>query len=469
VGREVREDMAALKAAGLLVEMHGSRKNPTYRFLQPMVREAAYLGLEKKDRQRIHRTIARRLIDGSKKGEAIPDVRVAWHLERSGETEAAGARYVKAANAAAARYSDREALKLYDRAIPLIRSNSREKFLALAQREQVLRYLGRFDERERETAEMKRIAVLLYDDVLIAEALMRQAQLKYDLGDYDRAARILTESLEIAKRSEDETMQVESLRLLAFVAIQWGHLFRAVDCANRALAAVRSTNEHSFYLKALALDVKGFALMQMGHLNDAAAPLAEGLVLFRRLRQHRSESQATLHMALLARARGGMAEALEFLERAQRIDRKIRATRPRGLKLAAMAAIRADAGDFDGARANLADAERICRENQERVGLAEVDLITAQLNIIEGQYGLALEILESLGRRAVVSQSRILLVWHRQLTVKALLGEGRAAAAQKLADEAARIALEARCRGSCWRKPVWNGRRPAPPLGPPTC
>ena len=99
------------------------------------------------------------------------------------------------------------------------------------------------------------------------------------------------------------------------------------------------------------------------------------------------------------------------------------------------------------ARANLSDAERICRENQERVGLAEVDLITAQLNIIEGQYGLALEILESLGRRAVVSQSRILLVWHRQLTVKALLGEGRAAAAQKLADEAARIALEAGMNG----------------------
>jgi tetratricopeptide (TPR) repeat protein len=187
--------------------------------------------------------------------------------------------------------------------------------------------------------------------------------------------------------------------------------------------------------------------MQMGNLNDAAVPLAEGLVLLRHLRQHRAESQATHHMAHLARARGEMAEAIEFLERALRIDRKIRASRPRGLKLATMAAIRVDVGDFEGARKNLADAERICKENQERVGQAEVDLTKARLSILEGEHTAALDILESLSRRQVVSQSRILLVWHRQLTVKALLGEGRAAAAQKLADEAARIALEAGMNG----------------------
>jgi tetratricopeptide (TPR) repeat protein len=163
------------------------------------------------------------------------------------------------------------------------------------------------------------------------------------------------------------------------------------------------------------------------------------------------------HLALLAWARGEMVEAVEFLERALRIDTKVRAARPRGLKLAALGAIRIDIGDFEGAYANLADAQRICRDNQERVGLAEVELAFARLKIMEKNYKVAAEILEGLGHRSVVSESRILSVWHRQLTVTALIGEDNLPAALKLADEAARIALEAGMNGEAVHGAVLQG------------
>lgn len=457
VGRDVTEELNGLAEEGVLVAIHGETGDAQYRFRQPMVREAAYGGLEEKDRKRIHRIIARRLIDASKGGAVVPEVRIAWHLESAGEKEEAGHRYTAAANSAAAIFSDRESLKLYDRAIPLLRPNSHEKFHALANREQVLRYLGRFAERETETREMKRIAVLLYDDLLVAVALTRQAQLKYDLGDFDGAARILIEALEVAKRSEDTASQLEALRLMAFVAIQGGHLARAVDCADRALSVIRETTENAFLQKALVLEVKGYALYQMGYLDDAAAPLAESLVLFRRLSSHRNESQVMHHLALLAWARGELVEAVEFLERALRIDTKVRAARPRGLKLASLGWVRIDLGDFEGAYANLQDAQRICRDNQERMGLAEVDLAFAQLKIIEKKFDEATALLDNLAQRSVVAESRILSVWHRRLTVLTLLGEDKLETALKLADEAVRIALESGMNGEAVHSGVLRG------------
>jgi eukaryotic-like serine/threonine-protein kinase len=457
VGRKVDQEIAALTSQGLLVVANIEDGEPVYRFQQPMVREAAYGGLEERDRRRIHRIIAQRLVAASAGGKVVPEVRIAWHLELAGEKEEAGRRYVAAAASAAAIYSDRESLKLLDRAIPLIRPNSRDRFFALTRREQVLRYLGRFAERAAENKEMKRIAGLLDDSTLLAESLNRRAQLMYDLGDYDPAARLLIESLEVTRRSGDTANQVEALRIMAYVAIQGGHLFRAVDCANRALSAVKDQTEASFLLKALTLDVKGYALHQMGYLDDAAPPLAEALVLFRKLGSHRNESQVMHHLALLAWARGELAESVEFLERALRIDTKVRAARPRGLKLAAMGEVRIDIGDFEGATENLADAKRICQDNDERVGLAEAEMALARLKIIEGDHGDALDILERLGTRPVVSQSRILLVWHRQLTVAALLGVGRLSAALKLADEAARIALESGMNGEAVHGGVLQG------------
>ena len=447
VGRVVRDEIRALTQEGLLVQNTVEDGVPIYRFSQPMVREVAYGGLEERDRRRIHRIIAQRLVADLNRGRVVPEVRIAWHLELAGENEEAGRRYVAAANSAAAIYSDRESLKLYDRAIPLIRPNSKERFEALAEREQVLRYLGRFAEREAENREMRRIAGLLDNDLLSARSLNRQAQLSYDLGDYDSAARTLIESLEVTRRSGDTVSQVEALRLMAYVAIQGGHLFRAVDCANRALSVIKDKSETAFLMKALTLDVKGFALHQMGYLDDSAPPLAESLVLFRKLGSHRNESQVMHHLARLAWARGEMVEAVQFLEQAIRIDSRVRAARPRGLKLAAMGDIRLDIGDFQGAFENLEDAKRICKDNQEQVGLAETELALARLNIIEKRFKHATDILEQLSDRAVVTRSRIFLVWHRQMMVEALMGEGRINAARKLVDEAARIALESGMNG----------------------
>ncbi len=448
VDRDVQDEINALVTQGLLTTMPGDPGNaPAYCFRQPMVREAAYGGLSKQDRKRIHHTMAEQLVKAAKQGEGVPNVRIAWHLDRSGETDAAGRYYLAAGNAALAIHSDREALKLYDRAIQRLPEDSKERFGAMAKRERVLRELGRYKGREGDVTELGRIAEVQGDDTLAAHAKTRRAQLDYDLGDYVAAAQNLGKSLELAVRVSDVEQQVEALRILAYVAVEEGHLIRALDCCNRALAVIVGDSDSSRYLRGRALGIKGFVLLNMGHLDAAAAPLAEALVLFRSLNKRRNESQVVSNLSLLAQARGELGEAIDFIKSALRIDNEVRDVSARGRKLAALGSIRVEIGDFPTAYKNLTEARVICRENRERIGEIEADLGLAEYMLLTGEWQRARRILEGVGRRDLVAHNRLLLVRHRRLASQVLLANGSPAAARRLAEEATRIAMEAGMNG----------------------
>ncbi|MCP4675030.1 MAG: hypothetical protein GY854_05895 [Deltaproteobacteria bacterium] len=70
----------------------------------------------------------------------------------------------------------------------------------------------------------------------------------------------------------------------------------------------------------------------------------------------------------------------------------------------------------------------------------------------------ARKILESVGRRDLLAHSRLLIVRHRQLASQVLLISGSQRAAQRLAEEATRIALEAGMNGEVVHGGVRQGR-----------
>ncbi|MCP4606764.1 MAG: protein kinase [Proteobacteria bacterium] len=458
VGRNVEGEITALVNQKLLTPMPQELgRAPSFRFSQPMVREAAYGGLSNQDRRRIHRTMAEQLMDCADKGEAVPKVRIAWHLDRCGETEAAGSYYLEAGNAALSIYSDREALKLYDRAIPRLTKSSHKRFHALARRERVLRDLGRPKERKNDLDEMERIADVLGDEALSSQAKTRKAQLKYDLGNFGAAAENLRQSLELAVRISNTEQQVEALRTLVYVAVEEGHLIRALDCCNRALSVIPDNGELTRYLKSRALGAKGFVLFNMGHLADAAPPLAEALVLFRRQKKRRNESLVMSDLAMLAQARGELTEAIDFLMHAMRIDAEVRDVRARGRKLSVLGTIQIELGDLIAAKKNLSESRAICRENQEPMGEIEADLGLAELMLLTGEAERAQKILERVGQRDLVSRSRLLFVRYRQVASQVLLINESAGAAQRLAEEATRIAIQAGMNGEAVHGGVRHG------------
>lgn len=456
-GYDVGVEITALVEQGLLVEMPGAESGGAFRLRQPVVREAAYAGLAEQDRRRIHTVLSDELILAEQQGRSVPPVQIAWHLEGKGEHDAAGQYYLKAADEVLAVYSSREAVRLYDLALPLLDPNAVSTFEARSRRERVLRDLGRFEDRAGEIGRMRGMAAKLGDDTLLARCAVALAQLRYDQGEFVEAAEALRNALEIAVRTGDTVVQMEALRLLAYVAVEQGHLIRALDCAKRAIALCSGDDELAQYRRARALGIKGFVMLNMGHLAEATPPLAEALVVFRKLGKRRNESQVMSNLALLAQARGELGSAIEFLESAMRIDALVRDTSARGRKLAALGRIRTELGDFDTARANLDDGRAICRDNRETVGEVEADLGLAELLLELDQAQAAREILEVVGRGGVVGRSRLLLVWHRQLAAVALMRTGLTNAAMRLADEAARIALESGMNGEAARSSALSG------------
>jgi tetratricopeptide (TPR) repeat protein len=411
-----------------------------------MVREAAYRGLSSHDRRRIHRLLAEQLIADVDAGDAVPVVSIAWQLDRAGEAERAGGYYVEAGDAAMRVYSSRQALKLYDRAIPLFPEHSAGRFDALARREKVLRALGRQRERGADIEQMNRIAVELEDQWRRALSALRRAQLEYDQGGFTEAAQFLGRALEDGTGADDPFLQVEALRLLAYVATEEGHLIRALDTCERGLALVPE-GEEGIYLRGRILGVKGFVMLVLGYLGTAPEVLAEALVLFRLLGKRRNESTVLSNLALVAQARGELTEAVHFLQAAMRIDREIREVSAQGRKLAAVGSIRLELGDLVRGRADLHRARGICRDNGEPVGAVEAELGLAELFLQRGDAERARSVLTAPELRGFAARSRLLLIRQLQLLSMALLGAGRADGARQAADEATRVAFTAGMNG----------------------
>ncbi len=447
VGKRVQEEVRSLVEQGFLVEMSPDEGTATtYRFRKAMMREAAYGGLSREDRHRIHQTMSEELISGENTGEAVPFTRIAWHLEHGSDHTRAGEYYLKGGEAAMDVYSNRRALRLFDRALDLLPRGSLERFEALSRRQRCLQDLGHHADRKEAISEMIALAADLEDRSLQAEAANRMAQLQYDMADFEDCAETISRSLELGMIADNPMEQIQSLRLLAYVSIEVSDMGKALDCCNRALAII-PRDRGGLYSRGRILGIKGLVLLHQGDLERSPACLAEALVILRRLGRRRNESTVLSNLALLAQARGNLAEGIDFLERAILIDRANRDVSARGRKLTATGWIYMEMGDFDSGRALLEEGRHICQENREPIGEVEADLGMANLYLVKSDPEGAHDILDEVAGRGFVSRSRILLTRHRQLMSRTMLDLGDPGGALESANEAQDMARKAGMTG----------------------
>lgn len=217
-------------------------------FKHALVQDTAYSSLMRHDRKRLHRLVGEALERAYP--ERVDDLapRLAEHFEEAGDTARALAYLQRAAENAAARYANREALDFYTRTLDVAEELEADTRGSLYRaRGVVYERIGEFDKARADLEKARRIAQESGDAYTEWQSLM-------DLGyawtsrDYARTGEYYEKALELARASNDE-------RRIAHTLNRVGNWYANNDEPQRAAA---------YHAEALAMfealnDVRGIA------------------------------------------------------------------------------------------------------------------------------------------------------------------------------------------------------------------
>ncbi len=423
IGHEVHPEITELSEKAFLVARQDAHRDIYYNFTRSIEREAAYDGLSQVDRRQLHQKMARKLMRVVDSGKSIPPVRIAWHLDKSGQADLAAQYYLQAGDAAMSVYSNRRALRLYDRALALIPLGERARYDLLLRKERVIRDIGLHEIHLDTIREMEDLGNRFEDTLMRATVAYRWSRYEFGEGNFKASAQKLGEAIRLAEKTGDTVLKVDILRALAYLAIEEGELESAMECCNWALRLVDSSTD-AFFLKARILGLKGLVLMEMGRVNEAAWPLVYAMTSFRKLGDRRNESVQLANLALLAQARGYLIESLGFIEHALQLDSEIRDVSQRGRKSVGCANVRVELGQFEKGEELLEEALRVCRENFEPMGELEAKLGLAELMIQKGESQSARDLLLELQSVRYLYHSAISRVRHNRMLCEACIESG---------------------------------------------
>ncbi len=376
VGPEGALDRAELFDRGLLAQSGDS-----IRFASSAVRQVAYRALDPEDRRRMHRAVGERLL--SHPGRRVRPARIARHLELGGDRAGAARHYLDAAEAARALYSNREAMRLYEKALALLPEDAAEAFSAHEHAEQVLRGAGRVVAREKAVVAMRRIADASRDPAKIALAWNRLARLHVDRGNVAAARRALSSAFASARTAKDKGAAVEALRLLASVHREEGRYAEGLRCCDHALA-ILGAGRRDLVQRGTVLIQKGVLLRQTGRIAESLDAYAEAVVLYQRLSIKRLEAHALSNMSVAAAAHGDVDDAVLLLRRAMAIDRETGDRFHLGNKMRNLGEALLDAGDRKMGRSLVEKSIDLHERLHNRLGLAEALVTLAEADVEDG-------------------------------------------------------------------------------------
>jgi class 3 adenylate cyclase/tetratricopeptide (TPR) repeat protein len=268
------------------------RRPGVWRFNHGVVRDVAYDSLAKRERLRLHVTIADRLVEQSRSPFGV-----AFHLEQA---------------AKASVDLDPAARALPDRAVD------------------ALREAGDLARRRIES----RVAVDFYDralgmagpddgwDIREARILAGIGEARYWLGDYDQATAVLERALRIGR--DDTWTRTFAHRFLGDIVLNIrGDVDRAEAHFSQALSSARQITEDTSFAVARTLLVAGWAPYARGDLDAARAMFTEALSTVRANPERDSwaEARALSFLASIASQVGNEPEAVTLAEEAMSIAR----------------------------------------------------------------------------------------------------------------------------------------------------
>ena len=370
-------------------------------FKHALLRDVAYDGVLRAQRERYHRGAARWLAETSAavgREDEYAAV-IAEHYERANDPSAA-AWYLRAGTQAASVFALDEASRMLATAQELVADDDLALlFDVLAAREELLDRTGHRDEQydvleqmaalEPDLDQARRVQLLLaqsrvafvhsdYDkarkrageavqlsiaihrDDLRAETTLWQGKALTWAEDLDAARACLTQAVELARAAGRPTLVGEGLRYLSMVAGNVGDYRTSLDLAAEARDVF--AREGDTEMESATLAQRATTFFNMGRYAEAQDSLEQTLPIFRRSGHRYREAVNLGNLASVALMRGRLAESRRWAEEATAITKELEELEAAATYVLVQGAVDTLTGRFAEGDARLEEALAVARE-----------------------------------------------------------------------------------------------------------
>jgi class 3 adenylate cyclase/tetratricopeptide (TPR) repeat protein len=348
-----------------------------WRFRHDLLRDVAYESLAKRDRLRLHVTVADRLLE---QGKDRHQGAIAYHLEQAARAaldldlndrelaERAIPQLVRAGHLARWRMESRAAIDLYERALALTLPEEMwgpREAKVLSSIGECRYWLGEYDEA---VAALRRALEIAGDDTWTrTHALRFLGDITLNVeGEPEQASEMFDQALAAAREHGDQWAMARTLLMAGWAPYWREDLEGARVMFEEALAVARAEPRRDGWSEVRALTSLISVTSPVGDELECLALGEEALAVARDIGDAFSVAVAQGYMANSLRRMLRLDEALDSVEHALRIFRDLDARWEIASTLGDRASILRLLGRFDDAEADYKEAVKICRTLGER-------------------------------------------------------------------------------------------------------
>ncbi len=387
-----------------------------YLFKHALLRDVAYDGILRAQRERYHRGAAEWLTETSAavgRADEYASV-IAEHLERAHDAQAA-TWYLRAGRRAASVFALTEAGQLLEKAYEMAPLEDADlRFDVLREREALMDRLGDRDGQSAQIEEMQSLEDRI-DPARRVQLLTIRGNRVFVQSDYDQTRRLAGEAVQAAKALGREDLRSEAL-LLQGKALTWAYETEAArSCLDLAVASGRESGRTLVVGEGLR-----YLGMLAGNVGDYPTSLRmtnEAREVFARAGDTEMESAALAQQATTLFNMARFAEAQAALEETLPIFRRAGHRYREAIALSNLASITVMQGHFAVTDSYATQAVEICRELGELEAIAVASLVLAHSALFTGRFERAracaeeaLAIARSVGNPALQSEALMRLV-----------------------------------------------------------
>ncbi|MEO5881789.1 MAG: hypothetical protein ABIQ06_05185, partial [Caldimonas sp.] len=365
------------------------RSGAGYRFGHELFRAAIRSGLSPERRRLTHAKLAAAL-----EPLQVSPARIAVHWQESGEAELAVKAWIRAAEAALAIHSHREAIDHYHRASELAIDDA-QAFDLLDLRLKHMRLAQILEGRSEMLARLRELAERTGSRTLQFRALARAADLAGD-----ERQMLLAEQYALQALQEFEPPDVDArVHVLAAAAFAAEYLDRPEDALERYLRALAAAQATGPRPQALMAACAARSAVNLDRLDQAAALRDAALLASTRVPGSIHRAVTLSQVACVTRAHGDRAGAVAQLEEAVAIARTMRMPAYLAIFLANLCEALVDDGQRDAARSAQRECAEASAEPRQAFTRYMIALTAAAVHELDGRIGAAI----AAAREAIVS------------------------------------------------------------------